>query len=233
MSVLQTVVRGALAFISVGMMVGCASAATEDAPADDESALTERYDVAALFEDDQVRGGDKLDVARIQSFLQTKGSYLASYSEGGRTAATIIAESCHHWDISPIYMLARIQIESSLITSGTSRSMKAATGCACPDGASCDRHNAGFAQQVECAANLHATYFDEMNRDGETRAGWGVGKKNRTLDPCSITPTTKATAAIYTYTPWVGPYGKQCSSHGSSGSTSLVSIFRKYDHELQ
>jgi hypothetical protein len=82
---------------------------------------------------------------------------------------------------------------------------------------------------VECAANLHAEYFDEMEQSGVTRADFGVGKKSRTLDPCSVTPANKATAALYTYTPWVGTRGKQCSSHGSSGVTSLVSIFKGYD----
>lgn len=65
-----------------------------------------------------------------------------------------------------------------------------------------------------------------------TRAEWGVGKRQRTLDPCSITPKTMATAVLYTYTPWVGPRGKQCSSRGSSGSTTLVSIFKSYESEL-
>jgi hypothetical protein len=72
-----------------------------------------------------------------------------------------------------------------------------------------------------------------MDRTGETRAAWGVGKKNKTLDPCTIIPKTRATAAIYTYTPWVGTRGKQCSSRGSSGSTTLVSIFKSYEVQLE
>lgn len=225
-------VAWAASLAATQMLVGCAAHTTDDVSNEAESALSEKYDVNQLLEDDQVRGGEKLSAARIQAFLETKGSFLAGYGEGGRTAATIIAESCKRWDISPIYMLTRIQIESSLVSSGTSRSLKAATGCACPDNASCDRSAAGFAQQVECAANLHATYFDEMQRDGETRAAFGVGKKSRTLDPCSVTPRNMATAALYTYTPWVGPRGKQCSSHGSSGLTTMVSIFKAYESEL-
>jgi hypothetical protein len=215
------------------MSSGCAAETSDEPSADDsESALSEKYDVTALLQDDEMRGGNKLSIARIQAFLEAKGSYLATYSEDGRTAATIIAEACRRADISPIYMLARIQTESSLVSSGTSRSLKAATGCACPDHAACDRRNAGFEQQVECAADLHASYFDEMARDGETRAAWGVGKRQKTLDPCTIIPKTMATAVLYTYTPWVGPRGKQCSSRGSSGSTTLVSIFKSYQSEL-
>jgi hypothetical protein len=212
---------------------GCAAESTDEpSGSETESALSEKYDVNALLQDDEMRGGTKLSVARIQAFLEAKGSYLASYSEGGRTAATIIADSCKRSNISPIYMLARIQTESSLVSSGTSRSLKAATGCACPDNAACDRRNAGFTQQVECAADLHASYFDEMEENGVTRADWGVGKKMRTLDPCSVTPRTKATAVLYTYTPWVGPRGKQCSSRSSAGSTTVVSIFKSYASEL-
>lgn len=223
----------AAASVVAGLASGCAAEATDDPSSDDaESALSERYDVNELMQDDEMRGGTKLSVARIQAFLETKGSYLARYSEGGRTAATIIADSCKRANISPVYMLARIQTESSLVSSGSSRSLRAATGCACPDNAACDRRSAGFTQQVECAADLHASYFDEMARDGVTRAEWGVGKKMRTLDPCSVTPRTMATAVLYTYTPWVGPRGKQCSSRGSSGETTLVSIFRSYANEL-
>ena len=89
---------------------GCAADTSDDPSAgESESAYSEKYDVNALLQDDEMRGGTKLSVARIQAFLESKGSYLATYSEGGRTAATIIAEACVRADISPIYMLARIQ----------------------------------------------------------------------------------------------------------------------------
>jgi hypothetical protein len=221
------------ATVLAGLLSGCAAETSDDPSAGTtESALSEKYDVNELMQDEEMRGGSKLSVARIQAFLESKGSYLARYEEGGRTAATIIADSCRRANISPIYMLARIQTESSLVSSGTSRSLKAATGCACPDNAACDRRNAGFAQQVECAADLHASYFDEMARNGVTRADWGVGKRMRTLDPCSVTPRTKATAVLYTYTPWVGPRGRQCSGRGSSGESTLVGIFKSYENEL-
>ena len=221
------------ATVLASLASGCAAEATDEPTSGDtESALSEKYDVNELMQDDEMRGGTKLSVARIQSFLESKGSYLASYNEGGRTAAMIVADSCKRANISPIYMLARIQTESSLVSSGTSRSLKAATGCACPDHAACDRRNAGFTQQVECAADLHASYFDEIAQNGVTRADWGVGKKMRTLDPCSVTPKTKATAVLYTYTPWVGPRGRQCSGRGSSGESTLVGIFKSYEDEL-
>jgi hypothetical protein len=223
-------VTSVTAFVS-----GCAAEDVEDPAAgsgEGESALSEKYDVNELMQDSEMRGGTKLSVARIQAFLESKGSYLASYEEEGQSAAQIIADNCKRANISPIYMLARIQTESSLVSSGTSRSLKAATGCACPDHAACDRSNAGFKQQVECAADLHASYFEEMRDNGVTRADWGVGKRMRTLDPCSVTPRTMATAVLYTYTPWVGTRGKQCSSRGSSGSTTLVSIVKSYAGEL-
>jgi hypothetical protein len=221
------------ASVAVGLVSGCAADTSEDPSSGvTADALSQKYDIHELMQDDEMRGGTKLSADQIQSFLASKGSYLANYSEGGRTAATIIADSCKRANISPIYMLARIQTESSLVSSGTSRSLKAATGCACPDYVACDRRSAGFTQQVDCAADLHAAYFDEMARDGVTRAEWGVGKKMRTLDPCSVTPRSMATAALYTYTPWVGPHGKQCSCRGSSGESTLIGIFKGYESEL-
>lgn len=152
------------ATVVAGLASGCAAEATDNPSSGEaESAYSEKYDVNELLQDDQMRGGERLTVARIQAFLEAKGSYLATYTEGGRTAAAIIADSCKRSNISPIYMLARIQVESSLVGSGTSRSLRAATGCACPDNAACDRRNAGFTQQVECAADLPC---ELLRRDG-------------------------------------------------------------------
>jgi hypothetical protein len=71
-------------------------------------------------------------------------------------------------------------------------------------------------------------YYEELETDGQTRAGWAVGKAKRTLDPCSVTPKNKATAALYTYTPWVGKRGLGCGASNVSGSTLLVQLYKQY-----
>lgn len=220
-----------LALSLAGLGVTACATEVEDEPVgDDEAAIRERYDVHALLEDDEVRGGSAIGVPQVQAFLESKGSFLAGYTEprSGKSAAELIIAACREYDIHPVYMLSRIQVESSLVGSGRSRGLDTATGCACPDGGSCARGESGFAKQVQCAARLMSAYFEEMESRGVTRAGWGVGVNKRTLDPCSIKPKNKATAAIYTYTPWVGTRGQQCRSNGSSGSTTLVSIYKSY-----
>ncbi len=208
----------------------CATDVDDEPVSDDEAAVRERYDIHQLLTDDDLRGGRGITVADVQGFLESKGSYLARYEDprSGKSAAEIIHAACTRYEINPVYMLARIQVESSLVGSGRSRGLDTATGCACPDGGGCASGESGFAKQIDCAGRLTSAYFDEIAERGVTRAGWGVGVSKRTLDPCSVKPKNKATAVIYTYTPWVGTRGQQCSSNGSSGSTTLVSIYKSY-----
>lgn len=211
---------------------GCAAPVDEDADLDesDMGQTGVRYDPNRLLEDDDMWGRTTLTVDRIQDFLGSEGSYLARYRAGdGRSAARIILEESQEHGVNPVYILARIQGESSLVESGRSSNLSAATGCGCPDGAACSRKQAGFAAQVSCAAELMADYRAEMLDDGTTRSGWGVGRTKRSLDPCSVTPRTMATAALYTYTPWVGSKGQGCGSRNAGGSTLITSIYKKYE----
>lgn len=212
---------------------GCASqtdSGEEDQPVVDENgeAITTRYDENELLQDVDLRGGQAITAAQVQRFLDQKGSYLARYSEHGRSAARIIVEESQGKRVNPVYMLARIQVESSLVQSGSSRNLSAATGCACPDGASCSSGDAGFGNQVRCAAKLVDAYFAEIDRDGVTRAGFGPGHSTRTLDPCTVRPANKATAVLYTYTPWVGAVGKQCGRRSAAGSSMVAHIYDGY-----
>lgn len=225
-------------FLAVGLVAsGCAveAGSEDDAEEAAQGATRARYDIHRLLEDDDIRGGADVTVDQVQAFLEAKGSFLASYTDPtvNKPAAEVIVEECRAHGINPIYMLARIQTESSLVGSGTSRHLAAATGCACPDGRACSRMERGFAAQVECAAEYMEEYFDEMDRNGQTRAGWGVGRAKRTLDPCSITPANKATAALYTYTPWVGRYGRGCGKSGVSGSSMIADLYTRYRGEIE
>ncbi len=228
MRVLPMLMIGSIALSAIS---GCAAETDEDADSVEEGAdaLSRRHDVHSLVTDDALRGGRNVTAEKVQSFLQREGSYLATWKDrSGRSAARVIVEESREHGVNPVYMLARIQVESSLVESGTSRNLSAATGCACPDGARCSRHEAGFANQVECAAELVEDYYAEIARDGVTRAGWGVGRSKATLDPCTIRPANKATAVLYTYTPWVGGGGKQCGKRGVGGSSLVAAIYEKY-----
>ena len=49
-----------------------------------------------------------------------------------------------------------------------------------------------------------------------------------TSDPCTVTPVNNATAALYTYTPWVGAYAVQCGRATVGGSSLMASIYNRY-----
>lgn len=194
-----------------------------------------RVDIGNLLRDDQLEGGATITVDEVQTFLETRGSYLATWKDGmgEATAAQRIVFHSSLYNISPLYMLARIEAESSLITSGTSRHLGAATGCGCLDGAACIPSLAGFGKQIECAAKVMRGYLDALDEDGATISGWKVGKKKATLDPCYPTPVNRATAALYTYTPWVGAYGRQCRVSKFGGATLISIIVGRFqeDHD--
>lgn len=217
---------------ALALTVGCGGQIEVDPSEEDEAALASpRFDINRLLEDGDILGGETITVAQVQQVLQSYGSYLATYSDPafGQTAAQLIVSQSRASGISPLYMMSRIQIESSLIQSKSSRNLSQATGCGCPDGGGCSASYSGFGKQVQCAAKLMARYFSDLDTKGVTIADWKVGKSLKTLDPCTIVPQNRATAALYTYTPWVGSNGRQCgraSVGGSSAVSRTLALYR-------
>jgi hypothetical protein len=128
-------------------------------------------------------------------------------------------------------MLARIQTESSLVTSGTSTNLAKATGCGCPDSSGCDVSYAGFGNQIECSAKKVRGYLTDLDAGRATVSGWKVGVTKSTSDPCSVKPVNKATAALYTYTPWVGAYAIQCGRTTVGGSSLVALSYNRFKEE--
>jgi surface antigen len=188
-------------------------------------------DANNLLADADLTGAQSVTASQVASFLSSKGSALAGYVDGasGQTAASLIVSLSTAAGISPVYMLARIEGESSLVTSGSLSNLDSATGCGCPDTAACNPANSGFYNQVSCAASSIRGYLDDLASSGVTVSGWRVGVAKETLDPCSVTPANAATAAVYTYTPWVGQYSTSpCGREGLGGSSSLALLFQEY-----
>ena len=185
-----------------------------------------------LIEDADLVGDQTVTVGQIQKLLENHGSALATYSEGGRTAAQWIVQESQKQSISPVYMVARIETESSLIRSGTLSKIRQATGCACPDGVPCDPNFAGFGTQVRCAAELVRGYIRDLDAKNSTITGWGVGRGRNTSDPCWVVPQNRATAALYTYTPWVGHYAAQCGTSQWGGSSLVAVLVRMFKARL-
>jgi len=186
-----------------------------------------------LMTDEDLAGYAWVTVAQVQSFLSAKGSYLAGYTDPawGKTAATLIVERSRAYGINPVYMLARIETESGLVRSGTSKNLAAATGCACPDSGSCDGSWAGFGNQVECSAGKFRNYLSDLEAGRTTVSGWKKGLTKQTLDPCTVTPANNATAALYTYTPWVGAYASQCGTSQWGGSSLVALLYGRFKSE--
>jgi hypothetical protein len=191
------------------------------------------FDMNRLMADEDLTGHQWITAAQVQGFLTAKGSYLARYTDPafGKTAAVLIVERSKAHHISPLYMLARIETESSLVQSGSSAYLRQATGCGCPDGQGCSVSYAGFGNQIECAAAKLRGYFDDLDAGRTTITGWKPGVTKRTYDPCSVTPQNKATAALYTYTPWVGAYASQCGDDSVGGSSLVARAFSKFKAE--
>jgi hypothetical protein len=224
--------KRAVALLAITLpFAGAACASATEAPTGTiDDSLTIKVSPSNLMTDDELEGRQDITAEQVQTFLTKEGSYLAHYKDPstGDSAAEIIVSHAVAHAISPLYILARVQGESSLVQSGSSRGLSTATGCGCPDGEGCSRSTAGFTAQIDCAASLMRAYLTELDETGETRADFGVGKSQRTLDPCTVVPANRATAAIYTYTPWVGQYSTGCGSKSSGGGTLLANIFQKY-----
>jgi hypothetical protein len=185
-----------------------------------------------LIEDADLVGDQTVTVAQIQQLLDDHGSALATYAEGGRTAAQWIVQESKAKQISPVYMVARIETESSLIRSGTLAKLRQATGCACPDGVPCDPAFAAFGLQIRCAAELMRGYLTDLAAKNATITGWGVGVGKTTFDPCWVVPQNRATAALYTYTPWVGHWAAQCGTSQWGGSSLVAVLVRYFKQQL-
>lgn len=187
-------------------------------------------DMHNLLTDEDMAGYQWVTVAQVQSFLSAKGSFLAGYKDPkwGKTAARLIVERSRAYGINPVYMLARIETESGLVRSGTSRNLAAATGCGCPDSGGCNQSYAGFGNQIECSAAKFRGYLSDLESGGTTVSGWKKGVAKKTLDNCTVKPANNATAALYTYTPWVGAYASQCGTSKWGGSSLVALLYRSF-----
>jgi hypothetical protein len=219
----------------------CAAAcAPPTADLDDGEATSEligegTIDPDRVLEDDELFGGGFVTSSQIRDLLARHGSALASYVDptSGLEAPEAILRASGRTCVHPGYLLARIEGESLLVSSGSLRRVATATGCACPDGGACQRSEAGFTRQVDCAADLVAAYLRELDEGGRTRSGWQVGVTRRTLDGCAVTPRNRATAVLYTYTPHVGAFSSTgCGDKRNGGTTRIGLLTRELAGEL-
>lgn len=161
-----------------------------------------------IISDDDLQNCSGWTSVEIQKFLDSKGSYLASYRGEDlngeiKTAAEIIYDSALRNQISPKFLLVTLQKEQSLITDNapTQKQLDWATGFAVCDGCYLNDPKVlkykGFGKQVDGAAGIMRWYYDN-------KLSQPFIKKKDTfvyIDDQPVTPQNWATAFLYTYTP--------------------------------
>ncbi len=210
-----------LTCLAVIALVACAG---EDGPVASEEAFAtaNAFDRDLVLSDEALEDADAFDVAQIQAFLENtphgNRSVLADVKSNGVTAAQAYYDAGQKYGINPLVLLTRSQLEQGLISKKVAAAgiLDWAMGCGCPDGRECYDQFRGFDRQIECAAERLRTYLDEINDAGKSISGWGVGIRKNTLEGDPVTPRNRATAALYTYTPW------------ASSAKNHAAIWRKY-----
>jgi hypothetical protein len=160
----------------------------------------------------------------VQAFLESSPygtrSWLASATIGGARFSDAVVLIAQQNGIDPVVLLARAQVESSLVSSTVKPSnsrIAAALGCGCPDAGGCTDSDLGLGQQLRCGAMTMAAR-DVDSQDGT--GGWLAHHARTTDDHYRIVPANDATAAMYAYTPWVLP--------GRGGNWLVWNVTRKF-----
>lgn len=158
---------------------------------------------------------------------------------GAQSAAWIIKDAANRYNISPKVLLVKIATESSGPLTSDSWPLfsqyRYAMGSHCPDSgpngsANCDPNYAGFSIQLYSAAELMRWYLDSMDQPWwsykkpyqNNNILWNVVERG--CGGSNVYIQNKATAALYTYTPYqpnqaaldnMYGLGDNCSAYGN------------------
>jgi hypothetical protein len=190
----------------------------------DVSGIPALFDRHLIMTDELMHARNAVDAAALQDFFEMSPygtrSWLADHTIDGKRFSEVLAAESAVGGIDPIVLLARMQVESSLVSATvkpSSSKLSHALGCGCPDSRACSAAYSGLVNQLRCATEvLNARHADSVSGQGE----WALQKTKKTLDPISVTPRTHATAALYAYTPWV--------LVGRGGNWLVWNVTRKY-----
>ena len=156
-----------------------------------------------IIGDEEFANSLSMSEADIQSFLESHGSGLArlTLSPSKLRPSTIIARAADTFTVNPKVLLVLLQKEQSLINDPTpsTKQLQWATGYGVCDSCRLSSPHVqkyrGFQTQVEAAAELLRSLVDDPAR---SRIQKGRGTR---IDTTTVTPSSNATAALYTYTP--------------------------------
>lgn len=164
------------------------------------------YDRNLLCTDSGLVNSNALNATGIQAFLNSKGSFLKSFSQNGQTAAQIIDNAAKENGINPVAILAMLQKEQSLIYAKDYSQYKAdwAMGYGVCDSCSLNDPKViaykGFASQVNYGTWQLKRNYSYWATNG---SAWNVGK-TMNIDGTNVTFGNKCTSSQYRYTPHLG-----------------------------
>ena len=168
--------------------------------------VSSNFDPAWIVSDHFFNNTQSVSVNNIQHFFENSPygrSWLADATFEGITASQIIYDVALEYNLNPLMLIVRMQVEKSLISTISKPSnnrINYAMGCGCHDYQSCNASYRGFTNQIKCAAaTMRRLYEESQNKTNE----WTAGQPHRTLDGAYITPANHSTASLYAYTPWV------------------------------
>ena len=198
----------------LGALAACAAPDLDDGSEGTSAAVTAKpFDKNNIIDDKSMRDATTLTSADVQKLLEKTpwgtASALATYTEGGKSAAEIMTAAAVAHKLNPLELVVRTQMEQGLIskTTAPAATIAKAFGCGCPDGSSCSDKYQGFAAQAECAAGTMDRAISAAQTSAGTVSGWARSKAKASQDAVTVTPANASTAALYTYTPWVGEAG--------------------------
>jgi hypothetical protein len=220
------------------------------------SAARERdLDPNDVLDDESMTNVNGSTVAELQAFLERTPyggrSVLADYRPKGKSAAQIIVDTAREYRLNPVVLVVRAQLEQGLVSkaTATSRDLERAFGCGCPDvvpgeapradagapaqtAGTCSAQYSGFENQARCAGSTLRRALDRLaGPERATKSGWAKGKRKETLDEIAITPKNDATAALYSYTPWVGKLGGGRATVG--GTSAHWELWHDFEQALR
>lgn len=160
------------------------------------------FDYNNLCSDGAFINSGALSAGAVQNILNSKGSFLKSYSEGGRSAAQIIYDAGRNERISQVTILAMLQKEQSLIYAGSYSQYKLdwAMGYGVPDSGDRNYRYQGFTNQVNNGAWQLRRNYDYWAANGSE---YNVGK-TMNIDGTNVRFANRCTSALYRYTPHLG-----------------------------
>jgi hypothetical protein len=188
------------------------------------------FDATRLMDDAVFEDTAYLTASEVQALLEETPysgtrSFLADVkSATGLPLSQVIVDLSVAYRINPLVLIVKLQVEASLVAKTKAPGkflLDRAMGCGCHDGdASCANGELGLIPQIECAASELRRYLDDLDTKGHTVSGWSVGKSKLTSDGISLRPKNRATAALYTYTPWV--------LKGTGGNWLFWNVFQRF-----